>query len=121
MMARGPITREVLANAGGMAFELEEPEALKISLCEDRKTWPVGMPRPEVIVFFGTRVYKKTAREMARELGTTPRQISRLRNGKIDAAKPLSWYDENRKEAHNSKRTSTRKRGFDPVHLPTGM
>ncbi len=120
-MSDKPITREALANAGGMAFEMEEPRTLDINKCKKNNTWPAEMPEPGNIVFFGTRVYKRTASELAMELGTTPRAISRLRAGRIDEAKPLSWYDENRKGASNSKSTSNRKRSFIPKHLPTGM
>ena len=117
----GFITRKMLADAGGLVYEIVEPKSLDITDCKKRLTWPNGLPEPEVIVFNGTRVYAKTARELAKELGTTPRQVSKLRSGQIKEAKPLSWYKENRKSCSNSKRTSGRRRSFTPVHLPTGI
>jgi hypothetical protein len=112
-MSDGFITREMLAAAGGLAFKMEEPEPLNIALCEKHETWPKGMPKPEVIVFFGTRVYERDARALATELGTTPRQISRLRTGKTDKAKPLSWYEKNRSSGEYG--------GHNDKHLPTGI
>jgi hypothetical protein len=113
------ITREMLADAGGLAYEYEVPKALKITKCKEQNTWPIGLP--EQIVFFGTKVYKKTARELAKELGTTPRQISKMRAGRTNECKPLSWYEENRKSSTNSRRTCNRNRSFSPEHLPTGL
>lgn len=95
MSKEGFITRQQLADAGGLVFEIVEPRALNIDSCKNKYTWPETLPEPETIVFFGTRVYKKTARELAKELGTTPRAISKLRAGRIKEAKPLSWYQEN--------------------------
>lgn len=113
------ITKEALAAIGGFNRERIFPEPLNVARtrppAKDNPngsgTWPPGMPEPTVfttieddgpipegsVIFIGEVVYEKSAAECAEELGTTKRQISRLRQGSITQAKPLSWYKENKK------------------------
>jgi len=114
-----PITLKMLKEVGGMEWETTEVKEFSIVECEKKDTWPQGMPVPNNLVFFGTRNYKRSAVELASELGTTPRQISKLRNGRITEAKPLTWYDENRRPSSGN-HSSNRINSFTPVHLPTG-
>jgi hypothetical protein len=114
------ITLKMLEEVGGLDWDMTEPRELNIPDCEKKGTWPKSMPMPDKLVFFGTRTYKRSAIELASEFGTTPRQISKLRNGHIEVAKPLTWYEENRKHV-SGKRSSNRENSFTPVHLPTGM
>jgi len=89
-----PITREVLADANGLAEEEREyPKSGSLARSKEAGIWPEGYN--EVYAFYGTKVYKRTAQELAMELGTTARQISKLRTGRIKEAKPIGWYAEN--------------------------
>lgn len=93
-----PITRETLGSVNGLTRKrvtIPSTRVLNVLRCKKIGTWPEEMPVPEVIVFCGQWEYIRTAQELAVELGTTPRQISKLRSGRIQEAKPLEWYDEN--------------------------
>ena len=87
------ITKQMVAKAGGLQFEVEFPEVMNIPKSKEAKLWPEGKPMLD-IVFVGQKVYARTARDLALELGTTPRQISKLRAGRITECKPIEWYNE---------------------------
>ena len=91
------IDKEALAKAGGFTCKHVVQEPMSILKAVEKGTWPKGLPVPDRVFITGYKIYDKTARELARELGTTPRQISLLRSGRIKEAKPLAWYEENNK------------------------
>jgi hypothetical protein len=81
------ITRDVLAAAGGLDYDEIERVPFDLKKSQERGTWPEGMEPPIDTSLSPLRVYKKSARVLAEELGTTPRQISKLRTGRIKVAK----------------------------------
>ena len=89
------ITLEDLRKAGGLEFRIIYPEPLDVLECKKIGTWPDEVPVPGTLALIGQREYAISARELAEKLGTTPRQISKLRSGRVRTAKPLTWYKEN--------------------------
>lgn len=109
------VTFEEFKAAEGMVCRRIYPAPLNLedvrrNLGKPHSTWPKGLPVPDDIVtinhpgkslnmpvLMGQKEYKYTAAEMAAKLGTTPRQIRRLRNRRTTKAKKLEWYAENDK------------------------
>lgn len=108
-MTERMITKGDLASIGGMEFELKAKQGLSIAQCKEIGTWPEDMPEDVDYILAPTIVFKRSARECAQELGTTARQISKLRNGKIKEAKPLSWYSKNDKPTGDATKEKKKK------------
>jgi len=84
------VTREMLQAVGGLTFKTVVPVLGSRLNSEKLGVWPEGFTDDPPL--YGYKVYDKSARDLATELNTTPRAISRLRSGRRTEVHTLDWY-----------------------------